>query len=128
MSDLFPLSRIDFERIPYWDEERWDDEGEKIYDGTCLPIEAHVLELRDWYDGPSTRIICPEADLGGCSLLDSGKRQGCFVDDWYSNAGNEMLDDGLLKILLKIRVGEYHEDDGFTIVPVDVLSWSSNEK
>jgi hypothetical protein len=126
MSDMWPLSRIDFERVDYWEEERYNDVGEPVIDGTCLPIEAHILELWGWEEGPSTRVLCPEQDLGGCCVLHSGERRnGCYVKDWYDNLSAEMLDSSDLTIGLTIRQGDNLGDDGFTLVPVNVATWSA---
>lgn len=127
MSDLYPLSKKDFERVEYWDDQRWDENGEQIFDGTCLPLEAHLLELFGWQEGPQTRLLCPEEDLGGCAVNHDGKRQSCYMNDWYSNLGEEMLDPSLLTIQLTITQGEILGDGGFTIILTGVAAWEAGE-
>lgn len=113
-------------RVPYWDDLRWDDEGDRIYDGTCLPVNDHQAEVSGWGEGSyNCKIICPEANLGGCVLTNDGKRQECWMIPWMDNIATELIDESDVKIWMQIQdTSQEHmlaDEEGFTFKFVTVL-------
>jgi hypothetical protein len=113
-------------RVPYWDDLRWDEDGEQLYDGTCLLVDDHQVELYGWEQGTyRCRVICPDADEGGCVITNAGDRQECWMIPWMDNIGPELVDGGDVTVRFSIKdTSQDHmlsDEEGFTIELMAVI-------
>lgn len=92
------------DRLHYYDRDEWDDEGERVYHGTCRPVADHQVELSDWFGGNySCKIICPEQARGGCVLLHDATRRECWMVPWMDNPGTELVDTSDVTVRMAIE-------------------------